>query len=89
MIQSSVVFCEIANGDGLCSLPFVSAEPDGAICREAFDPCDIHKGSLEAVADILHAVTVDQQNSLLDDDASAGELNDCVCQLGLAVAHVL
>ena len=42
-----------------------------------------------AVADVLHEIAVDQQNNLLDDDITAGELIGCGCQLGLAVAHVL
>lgn len=33
------------------------------------------RGPRRAVADVPHAMAVDQQNNLLDDDAAAGELN--------------
>ena len=47
------------------------------------------RGPWRTVADVLHAIALDQQNNLLDDDATAGEMNGCGCQLGLAVSHVL
>ena len=68
--------CMIVSGPGLCLLSIVLAEADRAIRREAFDPSDVHRGGpWRTVADVPHAMAVDQQSNLLDDDAAAVELN--------------
>ena len=65
----------IANGAGLCSLRLVPAKADATIRHEALALMMFTRHPWRAIADDLYAIDVDQQNNLLDDDATVGELN--------------